>query len=227
MKPLVVIPARGGSKGVPRKNIKRLGGKPLIQYTIEAAREVFDDSIIIVSTDDTEIKREVELMGLSVPFLRPDYLATDESGSYEVILHTIEFIEASGYFPDTVVLLQPTSPLRKAHHINEALKVYDSSCEILVSVKETSSNPYYVLFEEDEYGFLRKSKDGKFFRRQDCPKVWELNGAIYIIDVATLKQKKLSEFSRIRKFEMDPISSHDVDSMLDWKLAEVLILERS
>lgn len=222
MKPLVVIPARGGSKGVPRKNIKLLHGKPLIQYTIEAARGVFSDSQICVSTDDEEIKTVVERFGLDVPFLRPSHLASDIAGTYEVLLHAIEFYENKGYRPDTLILLQPTSPFRTSQHIKEALAQYDSTCEMVVSVKETKSNPYYILREESEEGWLVKSKEGNFTRRQDCPKVYELNGAVYIIEVETLKLKPLHEFKRIRKYEMDEMSSHDIDSMMDWKFAEIL-----
>lgn len=226
MKPLVVIPARGGSKGILRKNIKFLNGKPLIQYTIEAARTVFDDAVIYVSTDDEEIKSVVESLGLKVPFLRPAALATDTAGTYEVLLHAIECAENSDYSPDTLILLQPTSPFRNARHINEALHLHDDSCEMLVSVKETKSNPYYVLREENEQGWLVKSKEGNFTRRQDCPKVYELNGAIYIIKVAALKAKPIHEFTRVRKYEMDELSSHDIDSELDWRLAEVLISKK-
>lgn len=224
MKSLVVIPARGGSKGVPRKNIKLLNGKPLIEYTIEAARGVFTDEQICVSTDDTEIKSVVESLGLKVPFLRPDYLATDTAGSYEVLLHAIDFYEQQGYYPDTLILLQATSPFRTAEHLREALAMYDSSCEMLVSVKETKANPYFVLREENEQGWLVKSKEGNFIRRQDCPKVYELNGAIYIMNVDALKSKPIKDFVKVRKYEMDEMSSHDIDSELDWRVADILSL---
>lgn len=223
MKPLVVIPARGGSKGVPRKNIKLLRGKPLIQYTIEAARGLFIDDFICVSTDDLEIKEVVEKFGLPVPFLRPDYLASDTAGTYEVLLHAIEQYEKNGYYPDTLILLQVTSPFRTAKHLEEALRLFDSDCEMVASVKETKSNPYYTLREENQAGWLVKSKEGNFIRRQDCPKVYELNGAIYIMNVNTLKLKPPHKFVKIRKFEMDELSSHDIDSELDWKFAELII----
>ena len=116
MKHLVVIPARGGSKGVPRKNIKLLAGKPLIQYTIEAARALFADDIICVSTDDIEIKEVVESLGLQVPFLRPNDLASDTAGTYEVLLHALNHYETTGYYPDTLILLQATSPFRTVTH---------------------------------------------------------------------------------------------------------------
>lgn len=223
MKPLIVIPARGGSKGVPRKNIKVLGDKPLIQYTIDAAKGVFDDEFICVSTDDFEIKSVVEQLGLKVPFLRPNELASDTAGTYEVLLHAISYYESKGYFPDTLILLQPTSPFRTSAHIKEALKLYHESIDMVVSVKETKANPYYILFEEDSNGYLKKTKEANFTRRQDCPKVWEYNGAIYIINVKALKEKTISQFTKVCKFEMDETSSHDIDTLLDWKIAEIIL----
>ena len=223
MKPLVIIPARGGSKGVPGKNIKLLDGKPLIQYTIEAAREVFEDQSILVTTDDQDIKYCVEEMGLIVPFLRPVELASDIAGTYEVLLHALSYYEAQGNPCDVVILLQPTSPLRKSKHIIEALKLYNDNLDMVVSVKETKANPYYVLFEESDNGFLRKSKEGNFTRRQDCPKVWEYNGAIYIINTDSLKNQPINHFDRIMKYEMSKISSIDIDDELDWVIANEII----
>lgn len=225
MQPLVIIPARGGSKGVPGKNIKLLGEKPLIVYTIEAARTVFSDDLICVSTDDKEIKEVVERLGLKVPFLRPKELATDNAGSYEVLLHALEQYERKGYKPDTIILLQATSPFRTGEQLMQALNLYkkNTECEMLVAVKETASNPYYVHFEENDEGFLKKLLQSSFTRRQDCPKVYEINGAIYIIKVEVLKQKKMNEFTKIIKFEMDEQTSHDIDSLFDWKFADFIV----
>ena len=217
---IVVIPARGGSKGVPGKNIKELGGKPLIQYTIDAAREISENKDIIVSTDSEKIKTLVESLGLEVPFLRPAELATDTSGTQEVLLHALSFVEGKELYPETLVLLQPTSPFRNATHIKEALELYNNDLDMVVSVKETKSNPYYVLKEENNLGFLENSKKGEFTRRQDCPKVWELNGAIYVINVQSLKSKQISEFTKVKKYVMDEVSSHDIDTKMDWLLAE-------
>jgi N-acylneuraminate cytidylyltransferase len=222
MKPIVIIPARGGSKGVPGKNIKPLGGKPLIYYSIESALEVFDDFHVIVSTDDENIKSCVEKTGLRVPFLRPEELAKDTVGTYEVLLHALDFVESTGYFPDTLILLQPTSPFRTGKHLQEALALFDPDMDMVVGVKETHANPYYVLFEEDNNGFLKKSKDGGFVTRQDCPKVYEYNGSIYIINVKSLRVSPLHKFRRVKKYVMDDKSSYDIDTVLDWKVAEYL-----
>ncbi|MQP52067.1 MULTISPECIES: cytidylyltransferase domain-containing protein [unclassified Flavobacterium] len=223
MKPLIIIPARGGSKGVPRKNIKLLNSIPLIHYTIKAAQQLFDNTLICVSTDDEEIKKVAEQTDLVVPFLRPNELASDNSGTYEVLLHAIDFYKKNGYEADTIILLQPTSPFRTSFHIEEALKLYSNEIDMVVSVKETKSNPYYILFEENESGFLIKSKEATFTRRQDCPKVWEFNGAIYIINIASLKKNTIGEFKKVIKYEMDEFSSHDIDTLFDWDMAELII----
>jgi len=226
MNPLIIIPARGGSKGVPKKNIKLLNGKPLINYTIEAARKVFDDAIICITTDSQEIKDVVEnTTGLKVPFLRPDTLATDNAGTYEVLLHAIDFYEKQGYIADTLILLQPTSPFRTNKHIEEAMQLFSEKIDMVVSVKETKSNPYYILFEENQDGFLSKSKESNFTRRQDCPPVWEFNGALYIINVKSLKNGRLDSFQKITKYVMNEMDSVDIDTMFDWKLSELILNE--
>lgn len=224
MKALFVIPARGGSKGIPHKNIKLLGGKPLIGYSVDVARQFADDADICVSTDDEEIASVVRGMGLEVPFMRPAELATDKSGTYEVLLHALDFYRSKGVEYDVLVLLQPTSPFRKAEDVKAALDVYSPDIDMVVTVKEASSNPYYNCYEKDENGFLAISKgDGKFTRRQDAPKVWEYNGAVYVINVASLKKMTLGEFRRRRMSVMDSVRSVDLDTEIDWLIAEKLL----
>lgn len=220
MKPLAIIPARGGSRGVPGKNIRPLGGRPLIHYTIEAARACFEDGRILVSTDDEEIRRTAEETGLEVPFLRPPHLADDRSPMRDVLLHALEWSGEQGYAPDVLVLLQPTSPFRTARHIREAMELWDPELEMVVSVKETEANPYYVLFEENEQGYLESVKEGRFTTRQECPPVWELNGAIYLMRTDSLRKRPKEEFTRVRKYVMDRRSSHDIDTEVDWYAAE-------
>lgn len=217
-----LIPARGGSKGIPGKNIKKLNGKPLIHYTIEAARNVFPDDRIIVSTDDAEIIDAVEELGLRVPFVRPAELARDESSTRSVILHALDYVKSHNIPSESIILLQPTSPFRNTDHIKGAIGLFSKDIDMVVSVKETTSNPYYLLYEEDAQGVLRKSKVGNYKRRQDCPKVWELNGAIYVINSESVTRKELSNFENIVKYEMDELSSHDIDTLLDWKIAELI-----
>ena len=227
MRTLVVIPARGGSKGIPHKNIKPLNGKPLICYSIDVARQFTSDENICVTTDDDEIIKVVEDYGLKVPFKRPDELATDHCGSNEVIQHAYQFYADKGLQYDTILLLQPTSPFRKMEFLKEAVSLYDDSIDMVTSVKLSSCNPYYDGFEEDEEGLLRISKgDGTIERRQDAPSVWQQNGSIYVINPKSLMEKGMAHFCRIRKYAMSELYSVDIDNPFDWKIAELVINEK-
>lgn len=227
MKTLVVIPARGGSKGIPHKNIKLLNGKPLICYSIDVARQFTADDNICVTTDDDEIIKVVEEYGLKVPFKRPDYLATDTCGSNEVIQHAYHFFAEKGIEYDAILLLQPTSPFRKVGFLKEAVALYDDSIDMVTSVKLSSCNPYYDGFEEDADGLLRISKgDGTIERRQDAPSVWQQNGSIYVINSKSLMEKGMAHFTKIRKYAMSELYSVDIDNPFDWKVAELVINEK-
>ena len=228
MKKLVIIPARGGSKGIPHKNIKPLDGKPLIYYTIDVARQIVSDEDICVSTDDQEIIKCVEDYGLKVPFVRPDELASDTAGTYEVLLHALDFYEKQEKNYDVVLLLQNTSPFRTANQVKEALMLYRPDIDMVVSVKECPANPYYNVFEEDQQGYLHVSKgDGTIFRRQEAPKVFEYNGAIYIMNSTKLKTTHMHKMQKRVKYVMDDYSSFDLDTMWDWQMAEALIKEKN
>jgi N-acylneuraminate cytidylyltransferase len=228
MKIIIIIPARGGSKGIPHKNIKPLNGKPLIHYTIDVARQIVPDEDICVSTDDSDIIKCVEDYGLKVPFVRPADLASDTAGTYEVLLHALGFYEKQGQNYDTIILLQNTSPFRTAEQVKEAMLLYKGNIDMVVSVKECVANPYYCVFEENAEGFLKVCKgDGKITRRQDAPKAYEYNGAIYIINVETLKQKPLYAFPHRVKYVMDAESSIDLDTMFDWNMAEMIIKDKN
>jgi CMP-N,N'-diacetyllegionaminic acid synthase len=226
MKDLMLIPARGGSKGIPGKNIKPLNGRPLIYYTLDAARAVASPENICVSTDSDEVIRAVREYGLDVPFKRPDHLATDTAGSYEMILHAVDFYEQSGKHFDRVVLLQPTSPFRTGTHIQEAVSLYQPGIDMVVSVKIAHANPYFTLFEENSEGFLIPSKPGNFTRRQDCPPVFEYNGAIYIINVQSLNNGPLRRFATTRKYVMTEEDSFDIDTNIDWIVAEAILFQK-
>lgn len=226
MKPLIIIPARGGSKGIPHKNIKLLNGKPLIQYTIDVARQIVPDEDICVSTDDQEIINVVEDYGLKVPFIRPAELASDTAGTYEVLLHAIDYYEAKGKQYDCVLLLQNTSPFRTAEHVRQAMALYKPEIDMVVSVNEIASNPYYNCFEVGDDGYLKKTLDSSMFtRRQDAPKTYEYNGAIYIFNLQRLKETHYGNFTKRVMYEMDRLHSVDLDTMMDWKYAEFIIKE--
>lgn len=226
MKTLYVIPARGGSKGIPGKNIKPLAGKPLIEYSIDVARALANDEDICVTTDDKAIIETVEKIGLKVPFVRPAELSTDQSGTYEVLLHALDFYKSKGIHYDTMVLLQPTSPFRTTDDVKACLELYSDDIDMVVSVKQAATNPYYNAFEIDDNGFLHISKgEGNYTRRQDAPKVWEYNGAVYVINVKSLRKMPLGKFTRRRMYEMSAERSIDLDTPTDWLIAETLLTQ--
>ena len=223
MEILYLIPARGGSKGIPRKNIKPLLGKPLIYYTLDCAMQLTSLDHICVSTDDPEIAQKTqEHTGLPVPFMRPAHLASDTAGGYDVFRHAVNFYRSKGIFYDVVVVLQPTSPFRLFRHVREAIALFDENVDMVTSVHRSGANPYYTLFEEDDHGFIRQSKTGQFKTRQECPAIWELNGSVYVINVESLMRENY-QFSRIRKYEMEDVYSVDIDNELEWAFAEFLL----
>lgn len=224
---LYLIPARGGSKGIPHKNSKDLNGKPLILYSLEVARSLTGDDDICVSTDDPQIISLLKSANYQVPFIRPAELATDTSSSYDVILHALYFYENQGKIYDAVVLLQPTSPLRTELHVKEALNLFDMHIDAVVSVCESPHNPYYNLYEESNDHYLSISKgNGTCKRRQDAPKVWLFNGAIYVFNVESLKKGYFDSFTRIKKYVMPSQFLIDLDTPLDWQILENMIRSR-
>ena len=234
MRILFLIPARGGSKGIPNKNIINLLSKPLIGYTIDECLQLSKlyDCEICVSTDSNDIKKVAENYGLNVPFLRPEHLSNDTASSESVILHALDWYQNNGINFDFVVLLQPTSPLRKYNHIVDAINLYlenqKNSIDMMVSVKISKANPYFNLFEDNKNGMLTKSIKSSYIRRQDCPITYEYNGAIYVININSLREKGILNFDKIKKFVMDEISSLDIDDPNDLIFCETLmrILEK-
>ena len=218
---LVVIPARGGSKGLPGKNIKELCGKPLIGYSIDVARTITSDGHICVSTDDNQIKSVVENYGLKVPFLRPEALGTDSSTTNDVLLHAIEYYEKQGRLYEKILLLQPTSPLRTGKEVMEALALYNDDIDMVVSV--TESHAPSVLCVDNMDGFLELVHNQKALGRQSLPTYYEYNGAIYVINVKSLKEKGLGSFTRKVKYVMPKETSIDIDDIYDFMLAEQVI----
>ena len=226
MKPLIIIPARGGSKGIPRKNVKLLGGRPLIGYTIAVADAVSAQlgGAVVLSTDDDEIATVARSLGLTVDYMRPAHLGGDHVGSREVMLDVMAWADARGMSYDCVILLQPTSPLRTEADVLGTAALYTPEIDMAVSVCESAANPYYTLFETDAEGFLHISKgDGLFKRRQDVPKVLEYNGAVYVINPASLRRMELGEFTRRVPYEMPRSRSLDLDTPDDWLLAEMIV----
>lgn len=228
---LALIPARGGSKGLPRKNIKELNGKPLIAYSIASAMEskyILKEDIIC-STDSEEIAEIARKFGAQVPFIRPKELAADESTTMSVILHAMDWIEKNidrkyGY----LIFLSPTSPLRTGKHIDEAIKIlFEKKGSGLVSVTRASESPYWMKIKTGEGKLLHFiGESDKYNRRQACPDVYVLNGAIYIAKWKVLKEDKSFEKRDCYGFIMDRESSADVDSLMDFKIAGLILKEK-
>lgn len=228
MKILGLIPARGGSKGVPKKNIKLLGRKPLIEYTIDSAKESILLSEIVVSTDDEEIAIAAEIYGCKPPFIRPAELAEDTSTSLEVVQHAIAFFESQNIFFDAVCLLQPTSPFRQKGSIDLAIQEFiRTKADCLVSVLPIPHefNPHWA-FEESENGLLKIATGEATIipRRQALPKAFHRDGSIYITKTEVIKNGSLYG-NKIAYIESNPEFHVNIDTMKDWEKAEKLLTQ--
>lgn len=224
-KVLAVIPARGGSKGVPRKNVRLLAGKPLIAWTIDEAKKSRYIDKLILSSDDEEIIGVAKQFGCEVPFVRPQELAKDDTPGILPVLHALK--ETPGY--DYVVLLQPTSPLRLSQDIDgcisQCVLAREPSC---VTVTESQQHPHWMFYVDPVNNKMSKVvTDVKIAtRRQDLPKAYALNGAVYVALVAALSEEKGFLTPATTAYIMPHERSLDIDSEFDIKVAELFILER-
>jgi CMP-N,N'-diacetyllegionaminic acid synthase len=229
MKILAFIPARAGSKRIPNKNIKPFAGKPLIAYTIEAAKQSHSINRIIVSTDSSEISSVAKLYGAEVPFLRPEEIAQSGSTEMEFFHHALDWMrDNENYEPDLIVLLYPTSPLRKAASIDRAIEemLRHPEADSLRSVKLCTEHPYKMWVMED--GYLRpfvKGKDRNIhtLSYQLLPTIYIQNASIYITKPSTLREKKSPTGDIIVPFIMDEMESVDINNPLDFKFAEMIL----
>ena len=229
MKILAIIPARGASKGVPKKNIKLLHGKPLLQYTFESAQDSKLLTHVILSSDNLEIIEAAHKIGLEAPFVRPQELATDTASSIDVVLHAIDFMERKGLFYDAICLLQPTSPFRKSGFIDKAIEKFISQkSDSMISVLKVPHefNPHWV-FEEDATGNLKiaTGENEIIKRRQELPNAYYRDGSLYLTKMEVLKNKKSFYGNTIGYIENDPEFYCNIDTMKDWELAEKKAIE--
>lgn len=227
MKILGVIPARGGSKGIPKKNCKLLGKIPLIEYTIRDAKKATLLSKIVVSTDDQEIAIAAELAGCKPPFLRPIELAQDTSTSLEVVQHALDFFQKQGEIYDAICLLQPTNPFRESGFIDAAIeKFIASNADSLVSILPVplEFNPHWV-FEKNEMGTLKiaTGENTIITRRQDLPQAFHRDGSIYITKTKVIRNGSLYG-STIDSIESDPKYYINIDTQKDWNKAEDFLI---
>lgn len=227
MRILAIIPARGGSKGVPGKNIKNLGGKPLLAYTAEVATKSSYLSEIILSSDDEDIIEIGRKIGINIPFTRPKHLAQDNTPTIDVIIHALGWYQSQNIFFDAVCLLQVTSPFRTVSFVNQAIeKFINSNCDSLASVLEVPHeyNPHWT-FEINEEGNLKiaTGEDKIITRRQELPKAYHRDGSIYITKTNVLLEQKSLLGKTTAFIESDVNSYVNIDTLKDWEKAEQLI----
>lgn len=227
-KVLAIIPARGGSKRLPRKNVLPLNGKPLIAWSIDAGLQSQYIDRIMVSTDCQEIEMVATEYGAESPFLRPDDIAGDLASTDSVILHFIEAVSEQ-FKADIIVILQPTSPLRLSSDIDNALELLiEKNADGVVSVCECEHSPFWsnTLPEDGNMSaFIKEDVKGK--RSQDLPNCYRLNGAVYAFTTESIIQKQgISYAENVFSVEMPTIRSVDIDHALDFKLAEVILSEQ-
>lgn len=224
---LFLIPARSGSKGLPQKNIKILGGKPLIAYSIEfAIKNAKKNDVVCISTNNIEvIEIAKKQFALEVPFIRPEELSNDTASTFDVINHAIDFYKVKGLFFEKLMILQPTSPFRTQDDFQKINEIYSkTSADMVVSVKKSKESPYFTLFQEDNSGYLKKIiGTTNYTRRQECPPVYVYNGSMYLVNVAKYLEIKSFNFQNIIKYEMPESRSVDIDTQIDWILAEYYI----
>ena len=229
MNVLGVIPARGGSKGIPDKNLMLVGGRSLLAYTADAARGSTRLTRTIVSTDDERIAACARSLGLDVPFMRPSALAGDDVPMLPVLQHAVETMNAGGFTADVVVLLQPTSPLRRGEHIDAAIAALErADADSVVSVVEVPHqfNPVSVMCMEA--GLLKPFLDGPtVLRRQDKPRLYARNGpAVLAVRASVLKEGSLYG-TRTWPLVMSPEDSVDIDTPWDLRLVESVLSARA
>lgn len=230
-KVLTTITARGGSKGIPRKNIKEIDGKPLIAYTIEQAKNSYWIDRVVVSTDDEEIREVAIRFGAEVPFLRPKEFATDEISRIPALTHAIDQAEdVWGEKFDILVDLLPTSPLRDIEDIEKAVNLLiESKAKSILSVTEANRNPYFNMVEVDSRGFAFLSKRPKkpIMSRQAAPKVYDMNGCIFVMWIKDFLKEKIFFTDKTKLYIMPKERSLDIDDPLDFEIMEFLLKKKT
>jgi CMP-N,N'-diacetyllegionaminic acid synthase len=219
---LAIIPARGGSKGIPQKNIKLWNGKPLIAYSIESANLSKYIDKVIVSTNEKRIEDISQTYGAEV-IRRPEELATDDSPTIETLIHSLNLLKKNNYIPDIVVLLQPTSPLRSAEDIDKAIEIFlNNDCNSVISVCLLKHSPFLTL--KIKNGYLNPLFQEKYFktRRQDLEDLYAPNGAIFISTTKNFKKFRGFYIEKMLPYIMPPERSIDIDTELDFKISEII-----
>lgn len=224
MKPICFIGARGGSKGVKRKNLRRLANKPLIAHTIESALKSRIFSSVIVSTEDQEIAKIAKKYGADVPFMRPKKLATDTAGMYEVILHGIRQLHSMGYQFDILVNRDCTVPFIRNIDIAKSVELLKrSKVDAVYGVYRQHHNPYFNMMESNSNGYLKLSKPlkNRIKSRQNAPLVYQLNG-LFVVNVASLLKHNKWLMPKILPYEIPPETGFMIDTEFEFQIADLI-----
>lgn len=229
MRVLGLIPARGGSKGVPRKNVRELGGKPLIGHTIDAALAATRVDRVLVSTEDAEIASVARSLGADVPFLRPDSLAEDATPMLPVLVHAIESLSAEGWMPDALCLLQPTFPFRRAEDIDACIEMFEArnvDCVISVHRVPHQFNPHWVYLKGPDGDLhLSTGEAEPIPRRQELPAAFHRSGAVYVSRAPLILERGTLYGDRVLGYETPADRSCNIDTLEDWARAEALVAD--
>lgn len=224
MKILGLITARGGSKRLPGKNIRNLCEKPLIEWSIDVAKDIADICDILVTTDDSDIADVARKAGALVPWLRPAELATDEASSVDVSLHALDWYESEKGKVDGLLLLQPTSPFRTHDTVLEGIEIFHKhQYQTVIGVSPVKDHPLWC-FKVDE-GIIRPfiDENGEHLRSQDLPKAYVTNGAFYLISPDALRSSQSFYSGNMLPLIIDnPKESLDIDTKWDWEIAEMI-----
>lgn len=224
---LCIIPARKGSKGLKNKNIKNLNGKPLIAWSILAAKKSKYLKKIIVSTDCEKIARISKKFGAEIPFKRPKKYAEDNSSSFSVIKHALDFFRKKNIFYKYIILLEPTSPIRQVKDLDYCIKkILNNKVDTIVSVsKVINQHPsfLYYLTKKKILKPYQKKKVKTYLRRQDISSLYYLDGSIYVSNVYTYLKKKTFNHEKTEAFIVDQVKALEIDTLYDFKLAQILI----
>jgi len=222
LKPICFIAARGGSKGVPGKNLKKIGGRPLIAHTIRKALKSKIFSHVIVSTEDKRIANIAKQNGADVPFLRPKYLATDNATTIDVILHTVKKLETLGYKFDIIVNLDVTVPFLRMDDVKGAVQLLKrKNCDGVFGVYKQHLNPYYNIVEKNSRGFLKivKPLKNRPNSRQSSPVVYQMNG-LHVMRKESIKKSKTWYTSKILPFEIPIETGLMIDTNFEFQIAK-------
>ena len=230
MKYIVLICARGGSKGLPRKNIKPLNGIPLIGWSINIAKQIDRISRIIVSTDSEEIAKVALEYGAEVPFMRPKELAQDDSPEWLVWKHAIKHVESYGNEDiDAIIVLPVTAPLRSVKDVNACIDLFEEGeIDTVITVSEANRSPYFNMIVNNDNGYasLVISPENQITRRQDAPKVFDMTTVAYVVNTNVVKLSNSIFEGKVKSIIIPQERSIDIDTLLDFKIAECLILNK-